>query len=218
MRFTPLLLLVTIFATSSLQAKDFGKAGSVFEIAEEGFVSMMQRKLSTLDMSKHQQEMIDIASKHVQNPTPLNIGAALEDREYYYDPTYVLDRDAKLPNGEILYKAGRSVNPLEHMSLDRVLIFIDGRDLKQVTWLKEYIEEYRKSDERFPLRIVLTGGKIFELKEEIGEDLYFDQTGELTNKFGIKFVPAIAEQDGVRLKIKELYIGEKINEQKKSNL
>ena len=34
--------------------------------------------------------------------------------------------------------------------------------------------------------------------------LYFDQGGNLTNKFGIKAVPAVVEQEGKMLKVREV--------------
>ena len=54
-------------------------------------------------------------------------------------------------------------------------------------------------------RIILIGGSVFKIKEELGEThadkVYFDQSGELTSKFGIKESPAIVMQEGLRLKV-----------------
>ena len=155
--------------------------------------------------------MTDLAKDRVENPPPVRgLEQAERDREYYYDPTYVLPDDAKLPDGTILYKAGTSVNPLEHMKLERRMIFIDGRVSKQVEWLKDYIDELKAVDQvaeknhLLQNRIILTGGKIFDLQKELGETLYFDQAGELTGKFGIKCLPAVARQEGNLLKINEI--------------
>jgi conjugal transfer pilus assembly protein TraW len=43
-----------------------------------------------------------------------------------------------------------------------------------------------------------------ELKEEYKNEVYFDQHGELTTKFGIKYVPAIARQEGLSMRIDEI--------------
>jgi conjugal transfer pilus assembly protein TraW len=207
-------VLVIFMLPQLITAQDFGQVGAVFEIKEEGFVAMMQRKLSELDIDKYRKEMTDLAKDRVENPPPVrDLEQAERDREYYYDPTYVLPDDAKLPDGTILYKAGTSVNPLEHMKLERRMIFIDGRVSKQVEWLKDYLHEARNTnaeaktnEEPLQNRIILTGGKIFDLQEELGEILYFDQAGELTGKFGIKFLPAVAMQENKYLKIKEFHI------------
>jgi conjugal transfer pilus assembly protein TraW len=207
-----MLIICTVFTllAAPAYAKNFGQVGGVFEIKEEGFVAMMQRKLSELDIDKYRKEMTDLAKYRVKNPPPVRgLEQAQRDREYYYDPTYVLPDDAKLPDGTILYKAGTSVNPLEHMTLERRMIFIDGRVSKQVEWLKDYLQEARNTktkvnEEPLQNRIILTGGKIFDLQEELDEILYFDQAGELTGKFGIKCLPAVARQEGNLLKINEI--------------
>ena len=58
-------------------------------------------------------------------------------------------------------------------------------------------------------RVILIGGSVFKLKEELGDSdedkVYFDQGGELTTRFGIKASPAIVVQDGgMQLKIEEV--------------
>lgn len=105
------------------------------------------------------------------------------------------------------------------MAFDRELIFIDGKSQEQVEWLKTRLENMeqnntqmivtRERQEEFnnlEIRIILVGGKILELQEDIGRTLYFDQAGELTNKFGIEQVPAMVAQDGKSLKISEIKI------------
>lgn len=96
------------------------------------------------------------------------------------------------------------------MDLSRRLIFVDGRDQLQVTWLKEQILDKSTidRDNKIEDRIILVGGKILDLQEELSTLLYFDQAGELTSKFSIKFVPAIVEQEGKSLKVTEICIDE----------
>ncbi len=170
---------------------------------------MIQRKLQQLDIEYHNRKMLEIAKERVTNPLPvIGISRAAKVREFYYDPTYILAEDIVLPCGKILHKAGVSVNPLDHMDLSRRLIFVDGRDQLQVTWLKEQILDKSTidRDNKIEDRIILVGGKILDLQEELGTLLYFDQAGELTSKVGIKFVPAIVEQEGKSLKVTEIFI------------
>jgi len=47
-----------------------------------------------------------------------------------------------------------------------------------------------------------------ELQDKLGFEVYFDQAGELTTRFGIKGSPALAEQDGKSLKIVEVALDE----------
>lgn len=79
-------------------------------------------------MVKVQHQIQTRAKDRVNNPIPVNgINPATKDRIFYFDPTYILVKDAVLPCDKILHKAGVSVNPLEHMDLNRRLLFIDGR-------------------------------------------------------------------------------------------
>jgi conjugal transfer pilus assembly protein TraW len=215
---TEVLLLVVFFLYSSINtaiAKDFGKQGSTFEIKEEGFVSMMHRKLQSLNLAEYQQKMQDVARKKVEEPTAIaGIGKASKTISYNFDPSYVLDQDVVLPCGKLLYARGTRVNPLDHMSWDGKLVFIDGRDASQIAWVKgNYLEEILPNQDHAKnasnsdgTKIVLTGGRPLELEREIGSPIYFDQAGELTRKFNISYVPAIVEQEGKYLKVTEINI------------
>jgi hypothetical protein len=56
------------------------------------------------------------------------------------------------------------------------------------------------------LSMLAGGGSPFILRDELGKEVYFDQNGELTTRFGIKATPAIVVQDGENLKIVEVAI------------
>ena len=221
-----LLLLILTLSNTKIIAKDFGKYGMSFEIKEEGFVEMIQRKLASVDIEEEQNKMTKLAEERIKSPRAvLGINRATEDREFFYDPTYMLLEDAVLPCGRILHKAGTTINPLDHMDLDRRMIFIDGRDKEQVGWLRSELSKWHKEEQAEQIefdktkleintkpalqnRIILVGGRIFDLQEVLAEQLYFDQSGELTSKFGIKATPAIAVQEGKSLKINEILIDE----------
>jgi conjugal transfer pilus assembly protein TraW len=229
MRNKSLLLILVCSLSNPVFAKDFGKCGSTFEIKEEGFVAMMQRKLKEVNLAEHEQKMKDLARKRVEEPTPvLGITRAKSTVSHSFDPSYVLDEDVFLPCGKLLYAAGTRVNPLDHMEWGGRMIFIDGRDSTQIAWIKNnYLktEAFDKNEPKLPqglddqnkgntahtaissdTKIILTGGRPLELEREVGNPIYFDQFGELTGRFNIAHVPAIVEQDGKYLKVTELNI------------
>ena len=200
------------FVTEISYAADFGVIGQTFPITEESFIAMLKKRLDSVDIEKEQEKVQARAKEQIENPLPVSgITEATKDREFYFDPSYTLDKDVVLPYGKILHKAGTKVNPLEHMDLNRRLFFLDGRKPKQVVWLKEQLDTKvlaQEQKEQVEDRIILVGGSVFKLKEILGQDhedkVYFDQVGELTKKFGIKAVPALVEQEGLVLKIKEI--------------
>jgi len=202
--------IIIFTLASSVMAKDLGKEATTFKIEEEAFTVMMKRKLEEIDMEAERKKMEKIAIDRVENPVAvIGITGAEENRTFYFDPTYILGEDASLPCGTILHKAGTKVNPLEHMDLNRRLFFIDGRQASQVEWLKEQLNNpLPEQKEPVEDRVILVGGSVFKLQDELTAtargDVYFDQSGELTTKFGIKHSPAIAIQDGLKIRIDEI--------------
>lgn len=195
-----IIMTVIILYSANSMAVDFGKVGQSFPVIEEGFVTMIKRKLADVDLDYHNKKMTRIAKERVNNPQALQgITNTSKNHVFYYDPTYVLSEDIKLPDGKILHKAGTKVNPLENMEFDRRLVFINGSDEKQIKWLKNLASNDNLQD-----RIILVAGRILELQEQLGKQLYFDQAGEITTRFGIKHVPAIAVAENNMIRIEEI--------------
>ena len=91
------------------------------------------------------------------------------------------------------------MNPLDYISMTQALIFIDGTDETQVKWaLKQHKQLKSKA------KIILIRGRIIDLMRTKKVRLYFDQGGSLTSKFNIKAVPAVVEQEGKMLKVREV--------------
>lgn len=206
-----LVLICTLLPTLAM-AKDLGKVANTFEIIEEPFSQMMKRKLEQVDMEEERKKMESIARDRVENPIPVaGIIESQESRTFYFDPTYTLEEDAVLPCGKVLHKAGTRVNPLDHMDLNRRLFFVDSRKENQIEWLEKQLNNpITNQKEIIEDRVILVGGSVFKLKEKLGEQhadkVYFDQSGELTTKFGIKAVPAIAKQEEKKIRIDEIFI------------
>ena len=210
-----LAFLLIVFGIAEItMANDLGKLGNTFRIEDEAFTLMMKRKLAEIDMEAAREKMQKIAIDRVEKPAPvIGITVVTENRTFYFDPTYTLDEDAVLPCGKILHKAGTTVNPLEHMDLNRRLFFVDSREASQVEWLQEQLNNpLHEQKEPVEDRIILVGGSVFKLKEVLGQKhedkVYFDQNGELTTRFGIKHSPAIAAQEELKIRIDEINLAQ----------
>lgn len=216
---TRIVLFLIYFLTfsSAAGAKDFGSRGANYKIAEESILVMLQRKLGEVDLAKEEEKMRRIAKERVKAPVPVSsVIPAQKTREFRHDPTYVVPEAVVLPCGKVLYRAGESVNPLkpssesEVIKLNRRLLFIDARRSQQVKWLKEQLDIAAPEDNKeIEDRVILVGGSPLMMQEELGCQVYFDQGGELTNRFGIKHSPAIVVQDGEYLQITEVAIDHK---------
>jgi conjugal transfer pilus assembly protein TraW len=208
-----IILSLQIILPTNASATDFGTGGQTFKVIEEPFIQMMKNRMEQVDMEAEKEKIQTRAKHKVENPTPVQrINPATKDRIFYFDPSYTLDKDAVLPCGKILHKAGATVNPLEHIELNRRMFFVDGRNHEQVEWLKIQLQtpSPKINNQIIEDRVILVGGSVFKLKEELGEThadkVYFDQSGELTIKFGIKASPAIVVQEGLQLKIEEIEV------------
>lgn len=206
------LLATYCFYYSAAWAVDFGISGHVYRIVEQPFLEMVRERLAKVDIKQEQEKMQAAVREYVENPKPASgVMEAIESKEYYWDPTYIVKKDIILPCGKILYKAGTKINPLEYMKFDRRLLLIDGRQEIQVNWLVNSLINEMKNDTQNLIknRVILVAGKPFELQDKLRNaqldyQVYFDQLGEIVSKLGINAVPAIAEQDGLKIKINEI--------------
>ena len=187
MRASALLLLITLsFFSCIAQAKHLGVHGTTFPVAEPDMLEFIRAKLQT-----------------IQDPEPVeNVSLTTENKSWLLDPSYVVPEDILNADGTILHPAGTTVNPLETMPLLAPLIFIDGKDDKQIEWAMR--ESKRLTTHTHHPKIILVAGSIMSLMKKHQMRLYFDQKGTLTKRLGIEHVPATVTQSGLKLQIDEV--------------
>ena len=191
------LILTGIFISDCCNAKDFGTLGNTYEIIEEDILKVIEKRLVKIDLEKLNKKMVERTKEYAERPTPVKgITKAKESREFLYDPSYVLEKDIRDDKGTIIHLAGATVNPLEFIPLRENLFFIDGDDEAQV---KLALELRKKQKDK--IKIILTSGSPLALQRKHKIWIFFDQAGYITNKFGIKEVPALVSQESLRLKI-----------------
>jgi conjugal transfer pilus assembly protein TraW len=198
-------LLFLLFSNAAL-AKDYGIAGSTYKISEKDFLKEVQEKLQEAQksgkLSKFQSDMKQQMTAEVNSPKPVfGITKATIAREWFFDPSVSKPNDLRDQNGQIFYRANTKVNPLDYLTMTQALIFIDGDDETQIKWAQKQ-SKIRKSK----AKIILTRGRIIDLMRAKKTRFYFDQGGNLTKKFGIKAVPAMVEQEGKMLKVREVLL------------
>ena len=97
--------------------------------------------------------------------------------------------------GELIHAAGTKVNPLDSVGLRADLLFLDGDDPDQLAWaLKQGADA----------KLILVKGAPLELMKARQRRFYFDQGGKLTERFGIRSVPARVRQQGRLLEVSEI--------------
>ena len=185
-----------------VQAKDFETLGHTFEIIEPDLFEVIQEKLQTLrangTLLQHQKIIQSKTMAAVQKPKPVSgLLKTKQHRVFEYNPSIEVSEDLKDHEGRVFVKAGTTLNPLDFFTWSQKLVFIDGEDNVQLQWaLKQ------------TAKIVLVKGSPLALTEQYQRPIYFDQNAVLTQKLGIRQIPAQVFQAHKRLKIEELLLEE----------
>lgn len=194
-------LCLSLLTIARSLAVDFGTCGHVYEILEPDLLVQITQKLHQLDSSgaldRHNQKLLNVAKKRLQNPKPVSLPPATQARTFFFDPTIRVPFDLKDQKGHIFHKQGTALNPLAYQSLSKPLLFLDGRREAQVAWA----QSQKETNEA---KVILTAGSPFELMKALEKPVYFDQGGRLTQKLGIKHTPALVTQEGLSLKVQEI--------------
>ncbi len=199
-------LALIAFVPSVSPAQDLGAVGPVYEIKEPHAIEYIKetllKKQRSGELAKWEEESKQRVIAGIRNPQPVpGITRADAARTFYYDPTFVLHENIIDHQGNILYPAGFTKNPLEVFSLSKHILFFDARDRKQVAMARQLITHYKGR-----VAPILVGGSYLDLMREWKLRVFYDQYGELTERFGITKVPALVSQEGLMLRIDELKV------------
>ena len=87
------------------------------------------------------------------------------------------------------------------VSLSKRLLFFDALDGRQVAQARELIARYYGNG-----KPILTCGSSLDLMNAWGVPVSYGEQGTLTRRFGIRQVPALVSQEGMRLRVDEVLV------------
>jgi conjugal transfer pilus assembly protein TraW len=196
-----------VLTASVATADTLGVFGPTYAISEEHLLKMIEARLRAKEQSgelaRIQREIVERGKQAVLAPPALPLAAATSPRTYYFDPTYVLDRNILDASGRLLFAAGTRSNPLDIVPMTRRLLFFDGRDGRQV----QLAERMGANVGVTSIKPILVGGTYLGLMRRWRVPVYYDQKGILVKRLRIERVPALVTQEGRRLRIDELVPG-----------
>ena len=196
----PAALLAVLLCPAEVLARDYGQRGTVFPVIERDLLEQIHSRLTQMERSGETARLNEDLKRRtiarVNRPDPVaGIVRASEARRWQFDPTITLAADIRGAKGELIHAAGTRVNPLDSVGLRADLLFLDGDDPDQLTWaLKQAANA----------KLILVKGAPLELMKARQRRFYFDQGGKLTERFGIRSVPARVRQQGRLLEISEI--------------
>lgn len=199
-----LLVALSAFFSCNLLATDLGTLGTVYPIAERNLIDMIKGRLMEKEKSGELETLHnglkDRAIQYAKRPNGVFIPRAAKYRALEINPTYTLDRDITDENGNVLFKAGMQVNPLDVKPLTKALCFVDGDDAEQLEWVREHCTGNIRN------KIILVNGNIETAGKFLNRRIYFDQEASLVQKFQIQSLPAVIRQSGKVIYVEEFPI------------
>lgn len=195
------LLIFLIISFVKAEARDLGSYGKSFRIVEESLIDQLRKKSNQFSDGKQEDILLEMQEsflKAARSPKRLPLQKAKVGRSFLFDPSIVVSQDIYDTSRTLIAKKGTRINPLHFTSLSTPLLFFDGEDIEQLYWAKSQKGKW-----------ILTGGRPFDLEEDEGRPIYFDQSGELTKKFGIQSIPARVMQEGDQLLVEEISLEER---------
>jgi len=197
-------IFITLFAfisISVLEAKNFGIFGQAFPIEEQNLKRGLQEKASHLSQSDVEKRSQLLGEKIKKEGLLFKKISWIEEASHYhsffYDPSISLEEDILDADGNILFKKGMKLNPLEHVTLDSGLLFFDGNNPKHIDWAESQTGEFKW---------ILIGGDPLNLQEDKEHPVFFDQGGFYSKKFQVKHVPCRITQSARALLVEEIPI------------
>ena len=196
----PSALLAVLLCPAEVLARDYGQRGTVFPVIERDLLEQIHSRLTQMERSGETARLNEDLKRRtiarVGRPDPVaGIVRASEARRWQFDPTITLAADIRGAKGELIHAAGTRVNPLDSVGLRADLLFLDGDDPDQLAWAL-------KQDAN--AKLILVKGAPLKLMKARQRRFYFDQGGKLTERFGIRSVPARVRQQGRLLEISEI--------------
>ncbi|GJI98175.1 hypothetical protein RugamoR57_48930 [Duganella caerulea] len=185
---------------------DIGNLGPTYPVQEQNLLAMIEQRLlaraESGEMSRLMEQAAATARATVASPTPVaGLAACSKARSFYFDPSMMLAENVFDGTGRLMFAAGTRKNPLDVITLSRALLFFDARDARQRGQAQRMLREHGPR-----LKLILTGGSYLDLMRQWRMPIYYDQQGLLTRRLGIRQVPALVTQEGLRLRIDEMEV------------
>ncbi len=140
--------------------------------------------------------MIRLSVQHILRPKPVkdvsDLPKGQAPKQFYVDPSVVLNKDIRDTRGNVVAHKGSRVNPLDYRAFHETLIFMNGDNPSQIRWANQFIQQAKQHHRIF--KIILVSGNINSSATALHQRVYFDQHGSLCRHFHIKYTPALVFQ------------------------
>lgn len=181
---------------------DLGQFGEVYQIAEIDLLEAIKRRLAAMDWPRKQQQAIDRfwgQRRFEVLPT------AQENRDRVLDLTVTAPRDLITPTGQLIIRAGQTVNPLDKLAFGLCLIIFDATEQTQIAIARQL--SCRDKNARVLYLVTQLSRQdgwdgLKTLENSLQSPVYL-LTPDVRQRFQLQQVPALVEQSGNRVVVRE---------------
>lgn len=195
--------LMTLSWSPHSHAEALGVIGPVHEIAEPDLLAVIRSQLESAQrtgkLARLQRDAAERVRRTIETPPPVaHLTRTRTPRTFFVDPSIEIGQPVTDAEGRVIIAPGTRLNPLATMSLSKRLVFFDARDPAQVRQVEQRLSRGEI------LKPILVAGAPLNLIRRWKRPVFFDQGGTLVARLGIRHVPALVSQDGLRLRIDEV--------------
>ena len=202
------ILIVTLSLASStllLTGLPLARAGEIVQLEPVGPTSAvvetdlgeeLRQRAVRVDV-----ERLRSAQAHYQPANLQALPRATKDATTMVDLTHTLEEDMQDANGQVLYPAGFTFNPLRYVSLSGALVVIDGSDPEQVAWFKG--SPYGANRRAL---LLLSGGLAAALRDGLQRPVAY-LTQDIAQRLQVRAAPSVVVERDNQLVIREVSLG-----------
>lgn len=186
----------------TLRLGDLGRLGAVYPIAEIDLLTEIKRRLAGINWTekKHQALARFWKNRHFEI-----LPTATENQDRSIDLTVTAPRDLRSPNGTLIITAGQTVNPLDQLAFGLCVIVFDATEKKQIETARHLTCKDKQARPMYLATQVPRedGWAVLKTLETTLQLPVYLLTPDVRHRFQLQHVPALIEQAGNRLMVRE---------------
>lgn len=195
------ICLVTL---APARGEHLGTIGPVYAVAEESALDTILRTLREKDrrgeLRRIEREAVTRSVNSIRSPAPVDgISTVRVRAQRLLDPTVSYASAITTEEGQVVVPAGARINPLLVTALSKRLVFFDGRDHEQTEAVRRLVNQQGNG-----IKPILVGGSWYALSKAWKTQVYYDQQGTLSRRFGVTAVPCVVSQRNEVLLLEEI--------------
>ena len=189
--------LVGVFALLVSASALAGKSvvvGKTYGIAEPDVLTEIKSKASAVDWRAWMRR----APADYTAFTSASLPRATQTQSHLFDPTYLLPEDIRDNDGKLIAPKGLPINVYRRIKVPgRYIVMTDAPE--DFEWLRDVAKPVSGD------KILLAGGNVLQIRERTGVPVHVLEP-RFIERFGLRSVPAIVQQEGIQLRVSEYLV------------